>query len=643
MKVKSDLAGRPAMFREDKLAEDKIAFREMSFEVASGKAEKDKKVVRASVSSETPYFRACMWDPKKGDYIRGYEVLGHGEGEIDFSRMKDGLVIQDTHRGAQIGIMDKPEVKDGKICGEIRFGHSQRAKDIEADALDGICKNMSVGYYVDEYKPVGEKDGEVIWRAVRWTPYEASFVPVPADTEVGVGRAQNKPEPAAKPAVINKETKTMKPEQVVECFRLARAGNVEQKEVDELIKSGKSFDEVREVLEGKVEAYIRAEAERHEKELKAAKEAGKPAIPHAAKNEVLDEGAKREIQKRYNVANVLRALAGDSKVDIVFEREISKEIATRTGKPAQGIYLPDCVRANEMLGVDNVENHITGDGRKVVDDMLMTGSFIEALRDVLPLSSLGMQTLSGLVGDITIPKGGKVQASWITAEDGDATKTAPTFGQIKASPHTGGAYCDISRKLLIQSAIDVQAFVTRELVYAVAHLLHSAAFATEAVTGAPTGLVRQIVQTVNFVQGAPTKAKLLEMITKIEEANALGSREAFVGRPSIWSLLGSTLDYLTLTNEEGGISGVTSGKYLLDTVTNTCEGYPFCKCNIAPAKGLIFGDWSQLMLCLWSGTDIVVDQYSNATKGALRIVTLQDADFVVRQPEAFVKNASDMI
>ena len=126
MKVKSDFAGRPAIFREDKPADDKIAFREMAFEVASGKTEKDKKVVRASVSSETPYFREWMWDPKKGDYIRGYEVLGHGEGEIDFSRMKDGLVIQDTHRGAQIGIMDKPEVKDRKICGEIRFGHSQQ-------------------------------------------------------------------------------------------------------------------------------------------------------------------------------------------------------------------------------------------------------------------------------------------------------------------------------------------------------------------------------------------------------------------------------------------------------------------------------------------------------------------------------------
>jgi hypothetical protein len=46
------------------------------------------------------------------------------------------------------------------------------------------------------------------------------------------------------------------------------------------------------------------------------------------------------------------------------------------------------------------------------------------------------------------------------------------------------------------------------------------------------------------------------------------------------------------------------------------------------------------MLCLWSGTDLLVDQYSQCTKGALRVVALQDADFIVRQTEAFSKGTT---
>ena len=136
--------------------------------------------VRLSVSSEAPYYRAWMWDARTKDYIKGYEVLGHADGEIDFTRMKDGLVIQDTHWGDQIGLMRNPEIKDGKLCGEVEFCCGERAQEIKRDAIAGLRRNMSVGYRVQEYKLVGEaEDGEPIYRAVKWMPHEASFVNCP--------------------------------------------------------------------------------------------------------------------------------------------------------------------------------------------------------------------------------------------------------------------------------------------------------------------------------------------------------------------------------------------------------------------------------------------------------------------------------
>ena len=439
----------------------------------------------------------------------------------------------------------------------------------------------------------------------------------------------------------------MNAEQVVECFRLAKAGNVDHAEVDALIKSGKSFDEVRAELESKLEAY--------QKELreKAEKAAAKPDTPPAGeKAAVVDEKTQKEIKRNYSLANVMRALAGDKSVDIGYEREVSQEIEGKTGRKAQGLIIPDFIRAANASGVQTfgtpdfsavegtLGNNVAGSGHNVIATNLLAGSFIEALRDALVLTGAGMQTLSGLVGDIAIPKGGKVTAAWITQENGDATKTNPTLGQISASPKTCGAYVDITRKLLLQSSIDVQGFVVRELVYAIAYALEAAGFNGAGSSGVPLGLVSQITQTVSFTAGAPTLAKLLEMVATIDEANGNIGPQSFIGKPSVWALLASTIDWTAVTASDANVGGVTSGRYLLDTATNTCQGYKFVKSNIAPAKTLLFGDFSQLVLCLWSGTDIVVDQYSNCTKGALRVVALQDADFIVRQPKAFAKGTT---
>ena len=647
--------GKPA--KRDERTNDALAFREGAVEVVrEGEGECLKTTVRLSVSSEEPYLRGYMYDPRTGKGIHGYEVLGHAEGEIDFTRMKDGLVIQDTHWGDQIGLMRNPVVKDGKLTGEVEFCCGERAQEIMRDAIAGLRRNMSVGYRVVEYRMVGEaEDGEPIYRAVKWMPHEASFVNVPADATVGVGRSLEGTETAAAPAVVVKqETKPMNPEQVVECFRLAKAGDVEHAEVDELIKSGKSFDEIRAALEAKVEERM---DELREKAGKA-----KPEMPApSGKRAIVDEGDERKIRRSYNLANVLRALAGDTSVDIGYEREISDEIVAQTGRrAAQGIIVPDFIRAaantsdggltlgTPAYGADTGAGGVAGvggTGKNTIATNLLSGSFIEALRDALVLTGAGMQTLSGLTGDIAIPKGGKVSAAWITAENGDASKTKPNFGQVTATPHHVGAYTDITRKLLLQSSIDVQGFVVRELVYAIAYALENAAFNGSGSSGQPTGLASQIPagNTVSFAAGAPTLAKVLEMVTKIDEANGNLGPQCFVGRPSVWGLLGGTIDWTAVssTGENANVvSGVTSGKYLLDTATNTVQGYRFVKSNIAPAKQLLFGDFSQLMLCLWSGTDIVVDQYSQCTKGALRVVALQDADFIVRQPEAFAKGTT---
>ena len=630
-------------------------------EVGEGKDKKTERVVRCSISSETPYTR-YMADPESGEWVKALEVLGHKPGEIDDTRMCDGLVIQDTHYGEQIGIMDKPEVKDGKIVGTIRFGHSQKARDIEADALDGIKRNMSVGYIVNEYKRDGvdAKTGLPIFRVTNWTPYEASFVNVPADTNIGVGRAEADEtitRTAAKPAAESTNKKGIqimdKPttagytaEQKTKIREMASAAHVSGEEVADILTSERSFEEIREELLNRREKYL-------------AELAKKPAKPAEAARAVIDEGDKAKIRQKYDFAKVLRYYAevAESKyssIDIGFEREISDELAKQTGRAVQGILLPDFVgnraAANQSdgaltLGTPAYDTDpsaggisgIGGAGKNIIATMLLSGQFIDALVATLVLrEQLGAEVLTGLVGNISIPKGGSITGGWISSEGGNAAKKNPTFGQITATPHTYGAYVDITRKLLLQSSVNVQAKVLEWLMYACANGLETAAFQGSGTAGQPTGLCTAL--TGKAWSNTPTFDKIVDLIAATKIANSYKPSMKFVGNSGVWAKLAKTRDYEVLTDgaeTSKNVGAIGGSVRLLDTATNKVIGRDFVEANLMPDAKLLFGDFTQLTVCLWSGTDIIVDPYANDTNGGLRLVALQDSDILIKRPESF--------
>ena len=596
----------------------------------SVRGEGESKEVRASISSETADVVRWVYDEELREWIRAREVLGHRDGEVDFSRCENGLVIQDTHYGDQIGIIREPSVADGKLGGVIEFCCGQRAQEIRRDALAGIRTNMSVGYYVKRWKKVAdpspETDNLPVYRAVEWTPYEASFVPVPADTQVGVGREDVTPSAVADPnerkaeMQTNKTPKAATPTAEPETRAAAPASPAVAPEAP-------AAEPAPDPRDAEI-ARLRAEIT----ELK------KPAAPAPkARGFVFDEDGAREINKRYSLMRVIRTLVavhnGSRGEDVGFEREISDEIAKKTGRDASGFFVPDQVLMPRAFDKANAA------GSLVATDTLF-GELVPALVAKTILGQAGVRTLAGLVGDVKIPTAGGATAYWVSSEGGNATETTPQIGQIPATPHTVGAFTDITRKLLAQSGIGAEAFVADALRSALARAIEAAAFAGTGADGQPTGLVTLAdARAINTVANAtsPTLAKLLEFITAIETANADGASMKFVGTPAVWALLGSTLDIATIEASGTNVGGVTSGKYLLDTASNMSQGYPFLKGNLVPAKTLFFGDWSKLLLAFWSGIDLTVDPYALSKSGGVRVVALQDMDVVVTQPKAFSK------
>ena len=142
-------------------------------------ADDENRTIELSFSSETPVER---WF--------GVEILSHEKGAVDFSRMEDGAPLLANHDHMdQIGVIEKAEVKGKKGRAVVRFSKSDRATEIWDDVKDGIRKNISVGYRILEYTIEEGKKADTV-TATRWMPHEVSFVSVPADPNVGVGRAQ---------------------------------------------------------------------------------------------------------------------------------------------------------------------------------------------------------------------------------------------------------------------------------------------------------------------------------------------------------------------------------------------------------------------------------------------------------------------
>lgn len=589
--------------------------------------------VSMSVSSEEPVLTFVEFN---GTWQRAFEVLDHSPESVDLSRAKDGLVIRDRHFGDQVGLIPDLKLGDRKLGGAVEFCTGPRAQEIAADAAKNLRRNVSIGYAVaaESYRLEGEKDGVPIVRAMSWMPYEASFEPVPADTSVGVGRNATPTKPAQQKGKRTMDTQgkaTLDPDGVVEIYRLARAFNMTPGMADDHIKSGKSVEEFRTLAlkkaeEDKATAERKAEEERKEREAKG----NKPKTPAPGEPlKVLDEREAAEVKKRYSVVNVIRALSG-IKVDIGFERELSDELAKRSGKDAQGILIPHEAPAMAPRHRDFVK---LANGSNMVATDMAVDLFIDILRSKMVLANAGATVLSGLVGDIAIPKlTGSTTGYWVSAEGGAPTaESNPTIGQVTGTPHTCGGYTDITRRLLIQSSLDAQSLVQNDLIAIVSRLVEVAAFAGTGADGQPTGL--NGVSGVNnptVTQDAATFAQVVSFLEQIETDNAAFEGQSWIMRATVMAHLATRPRFVSTSSPEAAF-----GPMILDLDNKNMVGYPYQVTNNVPAASLWFGSWANLILALWSGVDITVDPYTNSTTGTLRVVALQDADIMCRYGQAF--------
>ena len=143
-------------------------------------------------------------------------------------------------------------------------------------------------------------------------------------------------------------------------------------------------------------------------------------------------------------------------------------------------------------------------------------------------------------------------------------------------------------------------------------------------SGQPTGIKNTsgINTPTAFANPNPTFAEVVSLETAVAEDNALLGNLAYILPASMYGALKTAL-------KDAG-----SGQFVVGP-DGQINGYNAIVSNQVTAGDLFFGNFSDALIGLYGGLDIVVDPYSNSTSGTVNVTALQTVDIAVRNAVSF--------
>ena len=615
------------------------------FEPAQFAAQEDERTVEFSFSSEAPVKR---WF--------GNEVLSHDSSAVDLGRMQDGAPVLFNHDPDRvIGVVERAWIDGEKRRARalVRFSRNPFAEEVLADVRDGILRNISVGYSIDTAE---ERDDNIV--ITRWQPHELSVVAIPADPSIGIGRslatdnAVNAATPVPSPITMEDNTPNLaevraqaaaeERARVASITALCRDHNVDLSQ--SLIESGASKeDAMSQVL---VEIGKRA------------KQPAQVATPTAPAAQPISGNSSIDMNQRdagrYSITAGIRAsLTNDwSTYEAGLAREMSTEVAKSMGRS------PSAERAffvpfSALTRATYVTSGATTSGNLVQTDLL-DQDFIEFLRNRSVMIAAGVSVMTGLQGNVAIPRRSGVASTYYLSTQSTAiTQSESTFDQVTMTPKNLAALSKYSRQTLLQATPGIEQLVRNDLVDGINVAMDLGILNGTGSGGQPTGIMGTSgigSVAIGTNGGAITMETLVNLETELTIDNVPVDR--------------SSINYITnakvmgnLKKLRAGGSTLTDGPFLVNDnlvaigrggTPSIVNGYPVYVTNQVPStltKGtssgvcsaVLIGDFSQATVGMWgNGLEITVgedaDDFSKALTSVRGIVSY---DVGVREPKAF--------
>ena len=594
--------------------------RDLAIDRAAGSAiTDDDRTVEVAFSSEEPYER----------YF-GIEILDHSPSAVRLGRLQSGgAVLVDHDTRDHVGVVELVRVdSDRRGRALLRFGRSARAAEILQDVRDGIRSLVSVGYRVhdmvlDRRGAKGEPDS---YRVTDWEPFEISLVSVPADHSVGVGRSDSQ---SSRNQEFQMETtiheQTAAPAPAVDAREIEnKARTAEVARIRGIQSIGDHFklgDKASKAIEaGTSLDDFRALTIEH--------------LSQTAKPIDTDIGLSAREVKQFSFLRAIHALANPNdrraQEAAAFEYECSRAASEQMGKAARGMLVPsDVLKRDLSVGTTTAGGH-------TVETDLLAGSFIDLLRNRSYMMQVAT-VLSGLNGNVAIPRQTAGATAYWVAEAGAPTESQQAFDQVTLTPKTLGGYTDFSRRLMLQSSIDVESMVRRDLATVLALEIDRAALHGSGSSNQPTGVAA--TSGIGSVAGgtnglAPAWSHIVALETEVAIDNADIGALMYVTNAKVRGKL-KTVEKASSTGQFVWADGDTPLNGYRSLTTNQVSSTLTKGTSSGVCSAIFFGNWSDLLIGMWGGLDLLVDPYTSSTTGTVRVTALQDVDVAVRHPESF--------
>ena len=569
----------------------------------------------------TAEFSFMSDEPVERDF--GIESIDVTKSDMSFVSSGRAPLLLDHDTKAQIGVIEKAEIVDGKGRAIARFGKSQLANEVFEDVKSGIRQNISVGYLIKEMTKVEEEDedeslGRDFFR-VGIKPLEISMVSVPADTTVGIGRSLNKSTTITVKGDAMEKAKTEVTEPVVNKDQIQKT---EMTRIREISAIGKKHN-----LQDLADSSVRDGHSVAEFKGLVLDKIGNSKPLDTDPNEV---GLSAKENRRYSIANGIRASLTNDWSKAGFEREVSQEIEKQSGRTARGFFVPgDVFKRDLTQGTATAGGHVTPDVHR--GDL-----FIDALRSTSVVQQAGATIFRGLKGDIKIPRLTTKGTVGFVAENSATSETNQAFDQVTMTERTLGGFVDLSRVLINNSDPSIEQIVRNDMTQQIGLKIDEVAFEGGG-SNEPTGIIQTgslPTVAIGTNGGAITYDATIDLIKEVAKNSALRGSLGYVATPEViyqmrkTPKVSSTDSVMIMDNADqlNGYRVYQSSQLPKDLTKGSLSG---------TAHAMLFGNFQDLLIGYYSGLDVLVDPFTGSSAGTVRLNFFTGMDVAVRHINSF--------
>lgn len=337
----------------------------------------------------------------------------------------------------------------------------------------------------------------------------------------------------------------------------------------------------------------------------------------AVGNKPLDVIGAPAITGRADGYSLAKAIRGqiNGKLDGL-EAETHKELSRSMPVAPRGVVVPSLLlQERATMTTSGVAN--------LVGSMPRGDLFVDRLQPASAVMAAGATMLPGLDKAITIPKETAELAAAFVAEGSAATETSLTIGSISLSPKRVSGTASFTLETLVQANPSVDVLIRSSLTRQLAQALDQAALSGNGTAPNPRGIVNTSgVNTLTAAAGgAISHAEALTALAALEADNVPSAGAVFLMHPT---------DFAKIAAKE---VATNTGRFVIED--GAILGRRVIQSTLATAGKVVVGDFQHVVVGLFGGTDLVVDNYTEARKAQVIITMHQMSDVAVRHAEAF--------